>query len=780
MNRFTKTILLILTIVCGSTVASAQQNRLDPEMEAKITKILSTLTLEEKVGQMGQFTLDVLGKGDNVFSSYEPFELDMAQVELLLGKYKAGSILNTANNRARTPETWESIMNVLQKRALKETGIPLLYGIDSNHGASYTAGATLFPQEIGMAATFNPDLMREGSKITAYETRACNIPWTFNPTMDLGRDARWPRLWESFGEDPYLNAVMSVASIEGFQGGNRNDLGKYHIAACAKHYLGYGAPTSGKDRTPAVISESELREKFFEPFRAAIAEGGVLSIMPNSGIVNGISTHSDYRLLTQWVKEDLGFDGVIVSDWADVPNLFNRDKLTHDYKEAIALAINAGVDMVMEAYNPAFFDSIIDAVEEGLISQERIDDAVRRILRLKFRLGLFENPLYTTADYPLFGSEQFIEVARNAARESITLLKNKDDILPLKGTKKILVTGPNANSMRTLNGGWSYSWQGEKTEEFAQEYNTIYEAMVAKFGAENIIYEPGVTYNMAGNYYEENAPEIEKAVAAAKDADLILLCIGENSYCETPGNLDELALSRNQTNLALALQATGKPMVLVLNEGRPRLIREIEPGADAIVQLYLISNYGGDALAEVLTGEVNPSGRLPYTYPKYEQALLTYDHKPSQLIDGEMAGAYNYGAFTGVQFPFGYGLSYTTFTYTNLQVSQDTFGPEDTIQVSVTVTNSGERKGKETVMLYSRDLVASMTPDVKRLRAFEKIELAPGESRQVTFDLPAEQLAFVNPKGKWVLEEGEFLLTIGNLTSSVRCTQTKLWNTPNR
>ena len=752
----------------------------DPAIESRITELMKDMSLEVKAGQMAQYTLDVLCKGDNVFSSYEPFELDEAMVNKVLKELKAGSILNTANNRARTTEEWNKVITELQKAALEATGIPLLYGIDSNHGATYTAGATFYPQEIGMAATFAPELMRQAAEMSAYETRASQIPWTFNPTMDLGRDARWPRQWESFGEDPYLNARMAVAATLGYQGDDPDKIDPYHIAACLKHYLGYGVPATGKDRTPAVISPSELREKFFEPFRAAVVEGKALSVMVNSGIINGVSTHADKKLLDGWLKKELAFDGVIVTDWADMPNLLNRDRVAADYREALALTINAGVDMIMEPYNVEMVPALISAVKDGLIPMERIDDAVRRILRMKIRLGLFDKPITKPEDYPAFASPAHEALALRAAEESITLLKNEEGLLPLRKGVKILISGPNGDSMRTLDGGWSYSWQGEKTEEFAGKYRTIYEAVAGEFGAENVTFVPGVTYKMDGEYWEENEPDIDAAVRAASSADVILLCIGENSYCETPGNLDELSLSPNQLALAKALEATGKPVILVLNEGRPRLIRTIEPDAKAVIQLYLPGNYGGDALARILSGKVNPSGKLPYTYPKYEQALLTYDHKPSQNLDGKMEGAYDYGANTSVQYPFGFGLSYTRFAYSDLSVDKSAFAPGDLLSISVTVTNTGDRAGKETVLLFSSDLTASMTPDVRRLRAFEKVELRPGESRTVTFALPSGDLAFVNADGKWTLEKGDFNLRIGDQMTIVRCTETKVWETPNK
>ncbi|HBX44767.1 glycoside hydrolase family 3 N-terminal domain-containing protein [Limibacterium fermenti] len=772
-------ILLFPLLLACNQGTKKTSTALDKTVENRIDSILSKMTLEEKVGQMAQYTVDVIGKGGNLYASDEPFEIDLAMLDTIIGRYKVGSILNTSNNRARTPEVWEYTVKTIQERALRETGIPVVYGIDAIHGVTYTAGATFFPQQIGMGATFNPALMEQGSRISAYETRASNIPWNFAPILDLGRDARWPRQWETFGEDPFLVKQMGLASIRGFQGDNPNAIGNEHVAACLKHFMGYGVPASGKDRTPAVITESELREKHFEPFRAAV-EAGVLSVMVNSGIVNNVSTHADHRLLTGWLKEELGFDGVVVTDWADVQNLQSRDYIGKEYKDAVRQAINAGIDMVMEPYNVKFCPTLIALVKEGSVSQARVDDAVRRVLRMKFRLGLFERPYWSAAEYTRFGSAEYEAAAKAAADESVTLLKNQDNVLPLPKTARILVSGPNAHSMRTLNGGWSYSWQGEKVEEFAERYHTVYEALQNEFGAANVKYEPGVTYKMDGSYFEENAPEIEKAVRAASGVDYIVLCVGENSYCESPGNLDELVLSANQTALAKALQKTGKPVILVLNEGRPRLIRSIEPDSKAVIQLYLPGNYGGDALADVLSGDVNPSGKLPYTYPRYEQSLITYDHKPSQNIDGKMEGAYDYGAQTSVQYPFGFGLSYTTFEYSNLSVDKKEVVSGDSITVSVDIKNTGEVEGKEAVLLFSSDLVASISPDVRRLRAFEKISLQAGETKRVTLTFPADELAFVNPQGKWTLEEGDFKLQVGNLIDQITCTKTRFWDTPNR
>lgn len=675
----------------------------DKQLEAKVDSLLKSLSLEEKIGQMTQLTLDVVTKGDNVYHTTFPLELDPVVVDTVLRKYKVGSILNTASNIPQTVDKWASIISGLQKVAIEETGIPLVYGIDQMHGTTFTIGGTMFPHEIGMAATFNPQLVYEGAQIAAYETKAGNAPWNFSPVLDLGRDVRWSRIYETYGEDVYLASQMGMACIKGYQGDNPNRIGDSQVASCLKHFMGYGVPVSGKDRTPSSISEQDLRERHFQPFLNAI-QSGALSVMVNSALNNDLPFHANYTLLTGWLKEDLNWDGVIVTDWADINNLYQRDKICGSAKEAIKLAINAGIDMAMTPYEWSFCIDLKNLVEEGEVSMERIDDAVRRILRMKFRLNLFERPYWSPSEYPDFGSDKHALVARKAAEESITLLKNEGGILPLQTGAKVLVVGPNANSMRTLNGGWTLSWQGEKADVYAGEYNTILEAVIQRAGHARISYEPGVTYKTADPptidilYWEENKPEIEKAVAAARKVDYILLCIGENSYAETPGNLSDLTLSRNQLQLAKALTATGKPVILVLNEGRPRIISEIEPLAKAVVHLYLPGNYGGDALAKVLYGDVNPSGKLPYTYPRYVHSLANYDHKPCESMD-TMEGAYNYNAVMSVQWAFGYGLSYTTFTYSNLKVDKSHFKPADVLSFSVDITNDGERRGKESILL---------------------------------------------------------------------------------
>lgn len=743
---------------------------------SEVQDLIGKMTLEEKVGQMAQVTLDVITQGESAYVSDEPLQLDLDRLREAVVDFKVGSILNTANNRARTVEKWHEVISKIQEVALNETrlGIPVIYGVDAIHGVTYTAGATFFPQQIAQAATWNRELVRLGAEVTAYETRASGIPWNFSPVLDMGRDPRFPRMWETFGEDVYLVSELGRQMIDGYEGVD-NEVGQpQKVAACLKHYLGYSVPNSGKDRTPAFIPEIELRERHLPAFQAAVA-AGAHSVMVNSGLINGVPVHASKELLTDLLKGELGFKGVVVTDWKDIDNLHSRDKIAATPKEAVKLAINAGIDMSMIPYDFDFCKYLVELVEEGEVSEDRVDDAVTRILMLKQELGLLDGPVTHYADYPEFGSDKFVQAARQAAEEAVTLLKNKDQLLPLNKGAKILVTGPNAHSMRSLNGGWSYSWQGEKVEEFAKEYNTILEAIQQKAGKANVHYEPGVTYNETGKYWEENTPDIEAAVRAADNLDVIVLCLGENSYTEKPGDLHDLSLSENQIELARGLAATGKPVVLVLNEGRPRLISAIESNMEAVIQLYLPGNYGGDALAAVLFGDVNPSGKLPYTYPMYANTLVTYDHKPSEE-QNKMEGMYDYESDFAVQYPFGFGLSYTEFAYADLTVSKKVIDADDEFTVSVTVTNKGRRAGKEVVQLYTSDLYASVTPDMKRLRGFEKISLEPGESRKVSFKLKARDLAFVASDLSWTVEEGDYEVQVGDLEEVIRLTESKKYN----
>ena len=776
--------IALASVLCAGTCLSAEGQTVppaipsDPEIEANIQNWLKKMTIEEKIGQMCEITIDVVT--DFEASQKDGFTLDKAKLDTVIGKYKVGSLLNVPLSIAQPKEKWAEAIRQIQELSMKEIGIPCIYGVDQIHGTTYTLDGTLFPQGVNMGATFNRDLVKREAEISAYETKAGCIPWTFAPVVDLGRDPRWSRMWENYGEDCYVNAEMGKASVIGFQGEDPNHIGKYNVAACMKHYMGYGVPVSGKDRTPSSISRSDMREKHFAPYLAAVRQGA-LSVMVNSGVDNGMPFHANREFLTQWLKEDLNWDGLVVTDWADINNLCTRDHIAATKKEAIKIAINAGIDMSMVPYEVSFCDYLKELVEEGEVPMSRIDDAVARVLRLKYRLGLFDKPYWSTEDYPEFGSKAFADVALQAAEESEVLLKNEGGILPLAKGTKILLAGPNANSMRCLNGGWSYSWQGHRADECAQAYNTIYEALCNKFGKENIIYEPGVTYApyKNDNWWEENTPEIDKSVAAAQNADVIIACIGENSYCETPGNLTDLNLSMNQQNLVKALAATGKPVILILNEGRPRLIKDIEPLAKAVVNVMLPGNYGGDALANLLAGDANFSGKMPYTYPKHINALATYDYKPCENI-GQMGGNYNYDSVMDIQWPFGFGLSYTTYKYSNLKVDKGQFTADDELTFTVDVTNTGSVAGKESVLLYSKDLVASSTPDNIRLRNFEKVSLNPGETKTVTMKLKGSDLAFVNYYGKWTLEKGDFKVKCGDQWIDLQCTQTKVWDTPNR
>lgn len=749
----------------GGSLNAAPLYPRDNNLEAKVEKTLSKLTLRQKAGQMVELVADLFGHND----AKGVFHIDKARTDSLLSRYQIGSILNAPNTMAPTAAQWQEIINDIQKSSMKNIGIPCLYGLDQNHGSTYTQGGTLFPQNINVAATFNRDIARTCAEATAYETRAVSVPWTYSPTVDLGRDPRWPRIWEDFGEDCYLNAEMGKAMVLGFQGPNPNHIDNLHIAACMKHYLGYGVPWTGKDRTPAYINPADLREKHFLPFLEGI-KAGALSVMVNSASVNGMPVHANKTLLTDWLKTETGWDGMLITDWADVNNLWQRECVAKDKKDALRIAINAGIDMVMEPYNPDAVDLIEELAKEGAIPMSRIDDAVRRILRMKYRLGLFDRPTEKLKDYPKFGGKEFAERSYHGAVESMVLLKN-DGILPLQKGTRILLTGPNANQMRCLDGGWSYTWQGHLTDQFTSQYNTIYEALCNEYGKDKVLLRQGVTYNEKGKYYEENEPDIASAVKAADSVDVVIACIGENSYTETPGNLSDLTLSANQRQLVSALEATGKPVILILNEGRPRLIADIEPQAKAVVDIFLPGNYGGDALAALLSGRENFSGKMPITYPKEINSLANYDFKKSEEV-GTMAGAYDYNARITQQWPFGYGMSYTTFKYDNLRVDKTHFTSGDTLTVSVDVTNTGNREGKESVLLYSSDLIASMTPDGRRLRGFDKISLQPQETRTVTLHLPVNDLAFVGWDGKRHLEEGEFRLTIDDKQVSVWCDKT--------
>ena len=771
-----KKILLSISMLALAYTASANVPviKSDPKIEAQVEQTLKKLTLEEKIGQMMELVTDLFGANDK----NGVFYIDEHKTDSILSRYKIGSILNAPNTCAPTAKQWEKYIAQIQKISMKRIGIPCVFGLDQNHGSTYTQGGTLFPQNINVAASFNREIARRSAEATAYETRAVSMPWTYSPTVDLGRDARWPRIWENFGEDCYLSSEMGKAMVYGFQGEDPNNIDQYHIATSMKHFMGYGVPWTGKDRTPAYISLADLREKHFAPFLAGL-QAGALTVMVNSASVNGMPMHANKDILTGWLKEETGWDGVLITDWADINNLYTREMVAKDKKDALRIAINAGIDMIMEPYSCDACGYLIELVKEGKIPMSRIDDACRRVLRMKYRLDLFKNPTQKLKNYPKFGGEEFAKLALEGATESMVLLKNEGNILPLQHGKKILLTGPNANQMRCLDGGWSYTWQGHRADEFAGKYNTIYEAFCNEYGKENVILNQGVTYNEKGKYWEENEPQIQGAVDAAKNADVIVACIGENSYTETPGNLTDLWLSENQRNLVKELAKTGKPVVLVLNEGRPRLIADIEPLAQGIIDILIPGNMGGDALVGLVSGKSNFSGKMPYTYPKEINSLANYDFKKSEEV-GTMEGAYDYNAKITQQWGFGYGLSYTSYQYSNLKVSQSDFRHGDIIKVSVDVKNTGKVAGKESVLLFSSDLIASMVPDGRRLRAFDKIELQPGETKTVTFNLNADDLAFVGYDDKWVLEEGDFKLMIADQTVNIHCEKTYQWQSANR
>lgn len=771
-----KKILLSISMLALAYTASANVPviKSDPKIEAQVEQTLKKLTLEEKIGQMMELVTDLFGANDK----NGVFYIDEHKTDSILSRYKIGSILNAPNTCAPTAKQWEKYIAQIQKISMKRIGIPCVFGLDQNHGSTYTQGGTLFPQNINVAATFNREIARRSAEATAYETRAVSVPWTYSPTVDLGRDARWPRIWENFGEDCYLSSEMGKAMVYGFQGEDPNNIDQYHIATSMKHFMGYGVPWTGKDRTPAYISPADLREKHFAPFLAGL-QAGALTVMVNSASVNGMPMHANKDILTGWLKEETGWDGVLITDWADINNLYTREMVAKDKKDALRIAINAGIDMIMEPYSCDACGYLIELVKEGKIPMSRIDDACRRVLRMKYRLDLFKNPTQKLKNYPKFGGEEFAKLALEGATESMVLLKNEGNILPLQHGKKILLTGPNANQMRCLDGGWSYTWQGHRADEFAGKYNTIYEAFCNEYGKENVILNQGVTYNEKGKYWEENEPQIQGAVDAAKNVDVIVACIGENSYTETPGNLTDLWLSENQRNLVKALAQTGKPVILVLNEGRPRLIADIEPLAQGIINILIPGNMGGDALVGLVSGKSNFSGKMPYTYPKEINSLANYDFKKSEEV-GTMEGAYDYNAKITQQWGFGYGLSYTSYKYSNLKVSQSDFRHGDIIKVSVDVKNTGKVAGKESVLLFSSDLIASMVPDGRRLRAFDKVELQPGETKTMTFELKADDLAFVGWDGKWRLEEGDFKLMIADQSADIHCTDTYQWSTANR
>ncbi len=749
-------------------IFSCTNQNLKSDIDIKVDELISKMTLREKVGQMTQINLTVIAKGPTKWASSFPMEIDEKKANKALVDFKVGSVLNTINNTAQKPSVWFENISKIQEISMGENplAIPVIYGIDAIHGTTYTDGATMFPQQITTAASWNPENAYNMALVCAYETRASGIPWNFSPVLDLGIDPRFSRQFESFGEDPLLVERFGVEMIKGYQGLDNDISNKFNVAACMKHFVGYHATISGKDRTPAYIPDNVLSEYHIEPFKKAI-EAGAKTIMINSGLINGVPVHADYNIMINVLRNKLGFEGVILTDWEDIRKLHDRDKVAKNQKEAIKIAINAGIDMSMVPYEyEHFVKNLISLVEEGEVSMGRIDDAVKRILKLKFELDLFKNPVTNYKDYEDFGSKKHHQLAYKAASESITLLKNNEDILPITGNPKILVVGPNGNNMRTLNGAWSYSWQGDLVDRFAGDYNTIFESVRDTYGRNNVKYVSGVSYNKNGNYYDMIEENIGEAVKEGRKSDYIILCLGENTYTEKPGDLNDLNIHHLQRKLAIELSKTGKPIILILNLGRPRLISDIEPLMNAVVNIYLPGNFGADALADILSGKVNPSGKLPYTYPLYPNSLLPYYYKPSE-VQNNAQGAYNYVGEVNNLYDFGFGLSYSDFEYSNFLINEDTLSSSDTLNVEVFVTNDSDIDGYETIQLYSSDLYASITPDIKRLRDFKKILIKSGEKKRILFNVPVSELSFYNKDNMEVLEEGRFKISINNLSKEI-------------
>ena len=813
-----RTVLMMSLLLALAPRAAAG----DVRTEKQLDKIMAGMTLEQKIGQMIQLEVNqvtyynpefeyrkLISYGptklaaiikenglqdrydaEKMFENLNPqdlasvyafytlnldlcasdgFSLDPEKLKTVFGEHHVGSLLNMlGGTEASDLDLWRKSIAQMEEASLKYNGIPLIYGLDQVHGPTYIYGGAMFPHQLGVAATFDPELARELGEGNAYETRAGGVRWCFGPSMDLSVRPSWSRFYETWGEDPYLTSVMAGAYVQGMMGPDPNHIDSYHLAPCLKHYVGYSAPDTGIDRTPATITQQDLREKHFEPFRRA-AMAGVPSVMTNSSVVNGVPGVCNKQLLTDWLKDELQWDGVVVTDWADVQELSRLFKMSPGAKESIEMAVNAGVDMIMVPSELSYGGLLKELVDEGRVPVSRIDDACRRVLRLKAKVGLFDKA--RPVEYPKFGSQEFVRTAYRAAVESEVLLKNEGGVLPIPAGSRILVCGPNSNTMRGLSGGWTYSWQGSKVEHFSDPYNTILEAMQARFGEANVIWEPGVEYDFGADWYVEKEPAIERAVARAAEVDYIVVCVGENSYAETQGSIRDLNLSPSQKDLVRALAATGKPVVMVLNEGRPRLVSDIVPLVPAVVDVMLPSNYGGDALAALLAGDENYSGRLPFTYPAYPNSITQYWFKVME-DRSTTPGIYNYENHAAVQWWFGEGLSYTTFEYSDFVVDKESFGPDDVLTFSVEVKNTGSRAGKEVVMLYSSDDVASVMPDNRRLRAFSKIDLQPGESRRVTLTVPAEALAFVGFDDRWHLESGGFTFLCGGHYLKASCTTT--------
>lgn len=751
LSSFVVAAAFVISISFNTAVAQKQLTSSNEDIEQKVDSVMQSMSLADKVGEMTQLALDMVSVGEP-YNTAEPHQLSEEKLKEVLLKYRVGSILNVPSH-AFELDYWREIISKIQDIAINEkpTGIPVLYGIDSIHGANYTLGSTLFPQQVGMAATWNTDLVKRGAEIAAYETRASYIPWNFSPVLDIGRDVRWPRFWETFGEDVYLTEEMGTAMVEGYEGDDVSN--PYKVASTMKHFLGYSLTKTGHDRTAAWIPERQLREYVLPPFKEAV-EAGAHTVMFNSGEINGIPVHANKEIVTGLLREELGFEGLAVTDWSDIDYLHSRHRVTENYKESIKTAVNAGIDMAMVPVDLEFPKLLKELVEEGEVPMSRINESVHRILRVKFLLGLFDQPYHPNTDYSKFASEEFAEASYQSAVESITLLKNEDNILPLSKNENILVTGPTANSLIYLNGGWSRTWQGDNPEFNTPGKKTILEAVQDKIGSGNVNFVEGTTIDKEKN--------IDAAVKAAQGSDVAVVCIGESTYTETPGDIADLRLPAAQRNLVKKVAQTGTPVVLVLVEGRPRIINDIEPLADGVLMTYLPGHEGGRATADILFGDQNPSGELPFTYPRGVNDLVPYDHNYTDEV-----GPLGFNP----QWEFGDGLSYTSFDYSNLKVSKKEFTKNDDVQISVEVTNTGDRDGKEVVQLYVSDLVASITPPVKRLRGFQKVDLNAGTSQTITFTISAEDLAFVGKENEWVTEAGDFKIQVDSLEETITLKQ---------
>jgi len=739
-----KNILPVLILIYCSNLLQAQNNA----DKAKAFALVKQMTLEEKVGQMTQVTHAVIAKGgwSNEDGSLDPVALKNAVVN-----HKIGSIINVTAH-ALPDAQWRNIITQIQDE-VKNTRlkIPVIYGLDGIHGQTYTLNSTLFPQNIGMAATRNVDLVKAAAKVTAKELRASGVRWNFAPVLDCGRQPQWSRFAETYGEDVYIGKTMGVTAVKAYEeDGLKNPTA---VAVSLKHYLGYSMPRSGKDRTPAYIPEIEMREYFLPQFREAV-KAGASSVMVNSGEINGVPVHASKYLLTDVLRKELGFEGVIVTDWEDIKRLNDRHFVASTPREAVAMAVNAGIDMSMVPSDYSFYDLLIEAVKKGEVSMSRIDDAVTRILFMKMKLGLFDNPYPEKDVANNFGRQEYQSLALDAAHEAMTLLKNQDKILPLSKTAKVLVAGPSAQSTTALNGCWSYVWQGNQEQWYPADSKTIFQALTDKLGAANVTTTTAKGFDNAANY------DIEKLKAAAVNSDVIILCLGENAYAESPGNTRDLALPQQQTDLAKAAIATGKPVILVLTEGRPRFITDIAPQMKGILMAYWSGKKTAEAISDVLFGDYNPDGLLPFSYPKSMGEIVLYDRKPTEevreVFNDNISGGYD------PLFPFGFGLSYTTFEYGDIKLSSDKLAGNDKLTVSIVIKNTGDKNGKHTVELYTRDLYASITPNIRRLRAFQKISLKAGETKTVTFTIDKNDLAFVNEKLRTVTEPGDFEVMIGD------------------